>query len=283
MLSILKHNRDGSCSTRATRRNRLIQIANQLIDDGYQLRHARQLKSKHIRHLAQRWQTEGLSASTIKNRLTDLRWLAEKLGKQGLVPERNQSLAIPNRQHVTHQDKSIQLSSAQLAKLQDPYVKMSLQLQQVFGLRREESIKIQIHREVVGDQLQLQGSWCKNGRPRTIPITTVQQKTVIAQCQQLVGPMQQALIPPYRSYYQHLKYYENSLRQAGIRHAHGLRHAYAQQLYQTLTGWACPVKGGPSRSELTAEQKIIDQAAREQISVHLGHNRLSITAVYCGK
>jgi len=71
ILSILKHNRDGSQSTRASRRDRLLQIANQLVDDGYQLRHARQLKTRHVHHLVNRWLEQGLSNSTIKNRMTD--------------------------------------------------------------------------------------------------------------------------------------------------------------------------------------------------------------------
>ena len=36
-----------------------------------------------------------------------------------------------------------------------------------------------------------------------------------------------------------------------LQRAFGLRHAYAQERYQELTGWAAPAAGGPSASDLT--------------------------------
>lgn len=41
---------------------------------------------------------------------------------------------------------------------------MSLQLQQAFGLRREESIKFQPRYADRGDHIALKGSWTKGGR-----------------------------------------------------------------------------------------------------------------------
>lgn len=283
ILSVLKHNRDGSRSTQASRRHRLLLMADQWVNAGYQLRHVKQLKSKHIRYLVQRWLAEDLAPSTIKNRLSDCRWLAEKLGKPALVAMKNAELAVPKRNYQTHQDKSILLSQKNLEKVTDTNIKLSLLLQQSFGLRREESIKIQINRAVVNDYLELKGSWCKNGRPRRIPILTEKQRAVIALCQAHVGTTMRSLIPDDKSYYQQLKHYENTLAKAGIRRGHGLRHAYAQQRYQELTGWPCPAKGGPTSDALSAEQKKIDAQARQQISTELGHKRPEIVAQYCSR
>ena len=124
-----------------------------------------------------------------------------------------------------------------------------MQLQKAFGLRKEESIKIKIHEAVIGDTLVLRGSWCKNGRSRTLAIRTTEQREVIKACKQFVGEMNRALIPNGKSYYQQMKKYENELAKAGIGKAHGLRHAYAQQRYKELTGWECPVKGGPTKNQ----------------------------------
>ncbi len=283
LLSVMKHNRDGSKNTQASRRKRLLMIADQLVNDGYQLKHARLLKPKHIRHLVNLWMEQGLSAGTIKNRMTDLRWLSEKLGKDDLVPRKNDSLNIPRREYVTNKDKSIVLSDGDLSKIANQDVKMSLLLQRAFGLRREESIKIRIHQAHVGDELQLQGSWCKNGRPRVIKIIYPEQQSVIEQCKAYVSHSKRALIPTEKTYYQQLKKYENELAKARINKAHGLRHAYAQKRYFDLTDCNCPAKGGPTRKELDESQKQSDQLAREQISRELGHERIDVVAQYVGR
>ncbi len=100
ILNIMKHNRDGSKNTQGSRRKRLMLIANQLVNDGYQLQHIRMLKPKHIRHLTNSWMKQDLSADTIKNRMTDLRWIAEKLNLRDLVPSKNDSLNIPHRTYT---------------------------------------------------------------------------------------------------------------------------------------------------------------------------------------
>ncbi len=69
------------------------------------------------------------------------------------------------------------------------------------------------------------------------------------------------------------------MQRAGIKHAHGLRHAYAQDRYKKLTGWECPKRGGPTTKELTDEQKQIDTTARLTVSEELGHSRKMILAV----
>jgi len=61
-----------------------------------------------------------------------------------------------------------------LAQITDPYVRISLMLQQEFGLRREEAIKFQPAYADKRDHIQLKGSWTKGGRERTIPILTAE-------------------------------------------------------------------------------------------------------------
>ena len=63
---------------------------------------------------------------------------------------------------------------------------------------------------------------------------------------------------------------------------HGLRHAYAQQRYQELTGWPSPTAGGPSVKALTPRQKMVDQKARLTVSQELGHERTQIVGIYLG-
>ena len=63
---------------------------------------------------------------------------------------------------------------------------------------------------------------------------------------------------------------------------HGLRHAYAQQRYEELTGWRSPAAGGPTSKSLTHEQRDRDREVRLNISRELGHERRQIVSVYLG-
>ncbi len=76
---LLKRNNEGSYSTQATRRQILARFANDLVKLGYGLRDIRNLKRKHIDAVVQSWQQNKLSPSTLKNRMSVLRFYAKKL------------------------------------------------------------------------------------------------------------------------------------------------------------------------------------------------------------
>ena len=282
VLTILRHNKDGSFATQANRRTQLLKLAEDLLAKGFYIRNIHQLKAKHIYRMLDHWKAGGISVGTIKNRMANVRWLAEKINKPGIIPISNDQLKIERRQYITNKDKSIELTAEKIEKITDENVKLSLQLQQAFGLRKEESIKIKIYEAVQESLLKLRGAWCKSGREREVPIRTAEQWQVVEACKAHVGNINRALIPIDKSYYQHMKRYENQIAAAGINKAHGLRHAYAQQRYFELAGWHCPAKGGPTKNNLTSGQKKLDQQAREIISKELGHDRV-IASVYCGR
>ena len=143
LKQLCKHNRDGSFATQANRERILTLIANQLREMGFVNMHVQSLKTKHVEKLVERWQTEGLSTGTLKNRMSTLRWWAEKGGKAHVVAKSNDVYGIAERRYVTNVSKGRQLTSGDLAQVADPYTCMSLRLQAAFGLRREESLKIQ--------------------------------------------------------------------------------------------------------------------------------------------
>jgi Phage integrase, N-terminal len=164
-LRVLCHrNRDGSHATQVDRLRTLTLASRQLRTAGFRQMRASSLKGKHVSVLLERWQAEGLSAGTLKNRVAHLRWWAEKVGKAGVIPADNAQLAIPPRQFVTNEDKSQRLDD-RLERISDPYIRMSLTLQQAFGLRREESIKFQPRYADRGNCIVLKGSWTKRTRP----------------------------------------------------------------------------------------------------------------------
>jgi len=234
-------NRDGSHATQADRQRSLSLAARQLREAGFRQMRAISLKGKHVEALLQRWQAEGLSAGTIKNRMAHLRWWAEKVGKAGILPTNNTRLGIPDRRYVTNESKAKELGDG-LDRISDPHVRMSLRLQAAFGLRREESIKFQPRYADRGDHIAIKGSWAKGGRDRTVPITTPEQRAVLDDAHRLAGSG--SLIPTHKTYIQQRHAYDGQCKAAGLSNMHGLRHRYAQMRYEAQTGWKAPAAGG---------------------------------------
>jgi hypothetical protein len=274
-------NRDGSFATRADRERMLALFANQLQEAGFRWLRPDSLKPKHVQALLERWKAEGISAGTMKNRLAVLRWWAEKIGKESLIARENDAYAVERRQFVTNRDKGKTLDPAQVEKVASPFVAMSLRLQEAFGLRREESIKIRPAWADEGNALRLKASWTKGGRERVIPIGTPEQRAVLDEAKNLAAGG--SLIPAGSTYKEQLKVFRAECKRVGINGVHGLRHRYAQERYFQKTGWQCPVRGGPTAKQLTPEHRSVDQRARLEISAELGHGRGQVTAIYLGR
>jgi hypothetical protein len=221
-----------------------------------------------------------VSACTLKNRLSVLRWWAKKVGKSDIIATDNSVYGIDQRKQVSETSKAQAIDPDRFREISDPYVRLSIRLQAEFGLRREESIKFSPGFAIQDDHIKLKASWTKGGRARTVPIRTDEQRQLLEEVKSLAKGG--ALIPPERNYVEQLHRYERQLRNAGLTKLHGLRHAYAQQRYEELTGWKAPVAGGPAAKSLREAQRALDRGARETISRELGHERISVSAVYLG-
>jgi hypothetical protein len=281
LKKLCQRNRDGSYGTRADRERILDLIANQLQEMGFKHMHATSLKGKHVAALVARWKAEQISPGTMKNRMAQLRWLAEKNGTPKTIAPSNDAYGIANRVYVTNVSKAIELDLERLARITDPYTQMSLKLESAFGLRRKESIMIRPAWADRGDRIVLRESWTKGGREREIPIRNANQRLVLDEAKQFAGTG--SLIPKAMRYVEQLKRFETQCNKVGIHHVHGLRHRYAQERYRELTGWECPANAGPKSKQLTPEQKTIDREARMTISQELGHGREQVTAQYVGR
>ena len=280
LKTMCMRNKDGSEATQAARFLTLQQCARQLRASGYNNIRAPNLTMKHVMCLLRQWQQAKLSAGTIKNRMAHLRWMAEKVDKPGMIPKDNAELGIAERQCAGTPNKAQVLDDKRLARVTDPYTKMSLRLQSLFGLRREESIKIVMAKATQGNVLYLDGPWCKGGRPRIESIRTAAQRAGVRDCLAFAGD--RALIAPGKSYIQQRNTYDGQCKTAGLSNMHGLRHQYAQTRYEELTGWKCPKAGGPARDTIKGEMRETDRMARLTISKELGHCRIGIVTVYIG-
>jgi hypothetical protein len=281
LKTLCRNNREGSYGTQVRRERELTLMANELHELGYRGMNSHSLKPKHVEALVGRWLEKEVAAGTIKNRMASFRWWARKVNRQNVVARSNDHYGIPNRIFVTNTNKAKSISKVDLAKVRDENVRMSLELQQAFGLRREESIKFIPSYADQGDHLVLKRSWTKGGKARTLPIRTRNQREVLDRARRLAG--KGSLIPSSRNYVQQLRIYEGNTLRASLSKMHGLRHAYAQRRYEELTGWRAPAAGGPSSKSLTQEQREQDREVRLIISRELGHEREQVTAVYLGR
>lgn len=273
-----------SFASQADARVILNQCARQLYDK-FQLANLERLKTKHVEYLVKHWQTEGLANSTIKNRMAILRKVlrsnhhpADKLT--------NQSLGIGKRRY--HGDHSKAIWDIDLSGIEDKHLYYAARLQQAFGLRREESMKIIPAKAMERHAIRIYPTWSKGNIERLIPITNDEQRELINEVIDYVGK-RGSLIPKGKTYRQHLQSYKAMCQQQGFKNLHGLRHAYAQRLYRTMThhftngnGWECSFNGGKRQKEMSAFERQVDQQVRLLISAQLGHSREAITRIYLG-
>lgn len=168
-----------------------------------------------------------------------------------------------------------------LERIQDPHIRLSLALQQAFGLQPEESIKFQPSYADRGDSIALKDTWTKRRRARTVPLTTPEQRTALDQVHRLAGAG--SLIPVERTYIEQRRRYEGHCKAVGLSPLHGLRYHYAQARYEALTGWKPAAAGGPSRQTLTPAQFDQDATARQTIGRELGDVPSPILSAYLGQ
>ena len=130
---ICRHNRDGSYATQADRQNILDLVADQLHEMGFRGLRAQGFKPKHVEKLVERWLAEQLASGTIKNRMSHLRWLAQKIGKENIVARSNAEYGIADRVYVTNVDKGKDLDRQQLESIRCSYTQMSLRLERTLS------------------------------------------------------------------------------------------------------------------------------------------------------
>jgi hypothetical protein len=273
-------NRQGSYGTQDKRFHALQSIADDLYGSGKKQIGIHSLKAKWVYELIGIWRSRGCTPATIKNYMAHLRFWARQVGQHDIANRSNKDYGIADRQYISDRNKAIRLPEPALEKITDEYVRMSLQLQQAFGLRREEAIKFAPGYADRGDYIRLKASWTKGGKAREVPVITERQRAVLVAVTRLAG--KGSLIPSERNFVQQLRIYERQTVNAGLNEMHGLRHQYAQDRYEALTGWKAPKAGGPAKSMLDPAQKRIDIEARARISKELGHERLAIVRIYIG-
>jgi integrase len=269
---------EGSYLTRNQRHRGLQLMARDLRALGFKIPAASSLKPRHVEALVSHWQSSGLSAGTMKNRMGWLRWWAGRVRKPNVVPRDNESVGIENR--TAFNGNRALVTPAEKMTALPQRMQLALRLQMAFGMRLEESLKFRVSQADKGDRLVMQSSWCKGGRAREIPVLHPRQRALLDELRLACGDG--SLIPPGQKYIDFRKEVEHVTWGAGIRNMHGHRHWYAQWRYQALTGRPCPAADGATYECMSRAEKAADFRARMQISNELGHGRLAVTDTYLG-
>lgn len=296
LAAVLKaHNNakvDGSVASHATRDKRadVLYAGFKLLRElGYKLETVHSFRGKHIEVLAKAWEARGLSASTLQNHLSTFRVFAGWIGKEGMV-ERAEKYVSPgaaSRSTIATEDKSWTAAGVdvreKLAEVAEKDVRVGLQvaLQAIFGLRAREAMQLRPHVADKGSYLALTVG-TKGGRDRVVPIDTPQKRELIDKAKTFAASKLASTSDPTKTLAQVKNHYYHVLRSCGITRAegltsHGLRHGYANDRYEQITGQPSPVRGGQSFDRNT------DQAARLEVAEELGHSRESVTTHYLGR
>ena len=287
----MKQNRDGSPDRQKARHGSLMRSIRQLQSRGYGQRwDVHNLGNKEVHRLVHDWRSAGLSHRTIANRMVDIRWLAQKVGREDLIPS-NRDLGISLRKNTPGWglDKARELDHGRL-KVLGQRAQLVTELRREFGLRAQEAMKFQ-HEYATREAgiIRLADTWCKGGRYREVPVTTDRQRDLLDR----VGRFQESqpknrygersMIPAHLSFGRYYRVYNAERHAAGLP-GHQLRHAWAQERFEQIAGFPPPLAGGPKFSELARDGQLRWNEAARTVNHELGHGegRQDITATYIG-
>ena len=264
-------------------------IARDLIELGYNRNGtAKNLTEQDIRSLVHAYQDKGLSVGTIQNKMTTVRHILDSADNK--ISISNVQLGISTGRDVLNSanvNKACSLPSAAQLSGMDKVLSGAILLSAQYGLRRDEALYI-VH------SLTLKHTVSQNNKliiPRGKGKGTVARTFEMRDNGNVLRAVAQAVagLKTYtkleKSRIEHFRNrLENSVRKVEGLNMHGLRHAYAQERYLSLTGGLiAPAAGGLRYENMSGGQKEKYHSACQIISLELGHTRETISRTYLGK
>ena len=257
--------------------------------------------NKHVSIAVAHWEKCGLSCATVKNYLSGVRSLCRAYGNDR-IERNNSSFGVFNRTYVDGVDKSVSdaVYSKAVTSLEASggdlkgRVALMLQLQRKMGVRLEESVKFNPLRDDQGKVAHIHIG-TKGGRPRWTSMNDEQRNLMeVARESGFYRRMSDSIIPAGWTERKWINQVYKAVASVGLTKEtggtmHGLRHAYAQDRFQALTGFEAPVKfdsivdyQANAYGKVGDEFQTLQDKARHIISEELGHSRIGIVAQYLG-
>ncbi|MBT9464539.1 tyrosine-type recombinase/integrase [Hydrogenophaga sp.] len=269
-----------------------------------------QVSRRHVAALVVRWVNEEKQvAATVNNKVSFIRKFCELIGKVGAIPKGEEwyqlleSKGVPRsalvRQQVAYGSKTWSAAGIEpigiAALLAEDHYHESLliELMYYFGLRVSEALSLNPTRaDVVGGLLLTSGT--KGGKDRLVPYMEgaemkAKQREVLNRAIDWMNKNNRRgdMGYPGLSMEKSRQKYYNTLYAVGVTKAdlgivsHGLRHEYAANLFEQLTGHRPPVEGQEPSDWFKKNRELVDHAYL-MVSEALGHWRKSISAAYLG-
>lgn len=215
------------------------------------------------------YKTQGLKDATIINYISSLRSFLHETMRTNINIS-NGELGL--KREIEYKDKSLNAKGVDINeklryfKEKDANVYVQLKIASIAGLRKEESVHAALalakgYKIVKNGRLELKGSWCKNGRPREIKLSSEKIKELM----ELRKYAMNCNYDTNRNLKQEMNHLGNSIKNAGF-NMHAVRHSVAQERYVEL------VSKGHS-----------EKYSKIAVSNELGHNRDYVTKVYLGR
>lgn len=196
-----------SSETQHKRRTVLFLSFNELRDGGYKIHDPLNLKPKHVQYLVEKWVGQGLSASTITNRISILNLFTIFIGKPGIVKapaDYVDDRIVVRRTFVNKEDKSWSAkeidakSIAAKASSIDEYTGLHVELMLQFGLRVKEALCLKPFKSDYGQHLLVMDG-TKGGRTRIISLDTQDKRDLVDRCKAKCAKVEKNMCHPDRS------------------------------------------------------------------------------------
>jgi site-specific recombinase XerC len=239
LISIYSRNREDSHATQR-KRSWCLGAAARALTEKFGLQKLENLKHKHVQFLVELWKETDTRRRSIEEKLTYLRWMLHKIGKQNLLPKTNRELGIEPGPRHTRACKIVtdERLAEILAAIPDPRIQSAVLLARHVELRFKEAMLFRPGRDCDGERVWIKrGS--KGGRPRYLYVHNANQKEFLEGARRLASK-DGALIPKecstYETWRQHVY---PILRAAGVgRHTdtpfHNLRRTYVVERMDDL-------------------------------------------------
>ncbi len=286
--------RNVSRETLARRRAILMLIFAELYQLGFRLQSPDSLGDRHVCALMAHWIKREKKPATIQNNLSVLRMFAGWIKKPGMVKSTLSYVDDPSkvkRSVVATQNKSWAAAGVNpigliaLARQESPRAALYLQLMHAFGLRLKEAICLKPLRDIVMNEQWLSvRDGTKGGRQRMVPVENDYQRETLDLARAMADQKKGIITPRDLTLKQAYNQARYQLRKLGITKdelgitAHGLRHQYLQESYESITGRLTPIQGGKANDITFAEHK---QACLEVMG-RAGHGRVDVGGSYYG-
>lgn len=279
-----------SNKTRATRRIEIIKCFKDLDSLKIKLETPYQFKENHLKALFKLWEERGYSPKTIDCKVSVLRIFSSWIDKPGMLGKSSKYSSDPHFkvEHCATRDHSWSGNGVEILQkfrevyFTDVYVGIQLELQLAYALRAAEAWKMKPY--VCDQRDNLNVTWgTKGGRPRQVPIKTTYQREVLEYAKTLTSENGSMIPTKYTERAWRARFYKvcraNGISRASKITPHGLRHEYANNLFETLSGVLSPIRRTAADA---TPKKETDAFARTVVAEHLGHSRPAITNAYIG-